>query len=121
MKLATIKEAVEKFGELVSTDTLVDDSIATRIEELNNLEHQELVDMIISYERRKTTGIGVGELARAILTDEDFITLSNGDVADVCRQLIPGSHTSHKSIASYVSKKREEWNLPTRITIRRAR
>ena len=121
MKIATIEEAVTKFSDLVSTDILVDDSITARTEELMLLTQEELVSMIISFEKRKTTGLGVGELARAILTDEDFITLSNGDVADVCRQLIPGSQTSHKSIASYVSKKRVEWNLPDRILIRRAR
>jgi len=118
MKIATIQEAVEKFGALVANNN--DEAIiASRKEELMKLTKEELADMIISYEKRKSNGIGVGELAKAILQDEDFVTLSNKEVADVCRALIPGSNTSHKSIASYISKKRDEWNLPTRFQIRR--
>jgi len=120
MKIATIEEALEKFGALTQ-DNNDEAIIASRKEELSLLTQEELINMIISYEKRRSNGIGVGELAKAILQDEDFITLSNSEVAEVCRTLIPGSNTSAKSIASYISKKRIEWGLPTRVTIRRAR
>jgi len=77
--------------------------------------------ILTSESKNQASGIKVGDLAKMILQDEEFITLSNGDVATVCRELIPGSQTSHKSIASYISKKRDEWQLPDRISIRRKR
>ena len=114
----SVADAIEKFSSLVA-DSSDENIIKNRIEELNKASKEELIKMIISLEKRQTKGIGVGDLAKAILQDEEFITLSNGEVAEVCRTLIPGSNTSAKSIASYVSKKRVDWNLPQRLTIRR--
>jgi len=120
MNFPTVQETIKAFEDIVSTTELADDSLDARRSELTELTHEELVEMIISFEKRNTNkGVGVGDLARAILQHPDYITLSNGEVAEVCRELIPGSQTSHKSIASYVSKKREEWALPDRIQVRR--
>ena len=122
MKIATVAEAIETFKNMVTGDALAEEAITARHDELMKLNKEELTQMIISYEKRKTNGgVKVQDVAKAILTDPEFITLSNGEVAEVVRTLIPGSNTSHKSIAGYVSKKREEWDLPARITIRRAR
>ncbi len=42
-------------------------------------------------------------------------------IASAIREIKPEAKTSSKSIASYVSKKRDEWDLPQRIRITKAR
>ena len=91
-----------------------------RVAELSALTKSDLVDLIISKEKEKRTDT-VQELAKAILKDEDFIAASYETIAEAIRVIKPEAKTSSKSIASYVSKKREEWDLPPRIRVTQPR
>ena len=91
-----------------------------RTSELNSMNKADLIDLIISKEKEKRTDT-VQELAKAILKDEDFIAADYEMIASAIREIKPDAKTSSKSIASYVSKKRDEWDLPQRIRITKQR
>ncbi len=86
---------------------------------LLKLTKEELVAQILESKKDKRTDT-VQDLARAILSDPEFIAANYEQVAEAIRALKPDAKTSSKSIASYVSKKREEWNLPQRIRVSRS-
>lgn len=96
------------------------EGLEARTSELMTLSKADLVDLIISKEKEKRTDT-VQELAKAILKDEAFIAADYEMIAGAIRELKPEAKTSSKSIASYVSKKRDEWELPPRIRITRQR
>jgi len=122
MKLTTVADITAKFQTVVADpESANEEAQAIRTEELMKLSKSDLTAMIISAESRNSGSVKVGDLAKMILQDEEFITASHETVAQAVRELIPGSQTSYKSIASYVSKKREEWDLPDRIQVRTAR
>jgi len=107
--IPTVSDIVAKYSNFEVV--VVDDR-----EELMKLTKAELVEKLL--ETRKSTRTDtVQELARAILQDEELVAANYEDIASAIKQLKPGSNTSSKSIASYVSKKREEWNLPLRIRV----
>ena len=88
--------------------------------ELSKLTKDELIERVIELSRNKRTDT-VQELAKAILSDEEFLAADYETIASAIRTIKPEAKTSAKSIASYVSKKREEWNLPPRIRIQKPR
>ena len=111
--IPTIEDIASKY-----TNFTVDsqEGLDARTAELEKLNKSELVDLIISKEKEKRTDT-VQELAKAILKDEEFIAAPYDTIAEAIRLIKPEAKTSSKSIASYVSKKREEWELPPRIRI----
>jgi len=122
MKIVNADDIVQKFQSIVADpESANEEAIANRTEELMKLTKAELTEMILAAEARNTGGVKVGDLARLILQDEELVTASHNDVAQAIRTLIPGSSCSHKSVATYVSKKRVDWDLPPRIQIRTAR
>jgi len=107
--IPTVADIVAKYSDFEVV--AIDDR-----EELMKLTKAELVEKLL--ETRKTARTDtVQELARAILQDEELVAANYEDIASAIKTLKPGSNTSSKSIASYVSKKREEWNLPLRIRV----
>ncbi len=123
IQIFNAQEMADKFNGLVvaeGEETEVDTT--EREADLTKLNKAELVAHIISLEAKgKRTGTTVQDIARAMLTDEDCLAVNYETIAEACRILIPGAKTSSKSIASYVSKKREEWKLPVRYMIRTPR
>ena len=115
--IPSVDEIVEKY-----TNFTVDseEGLAARMAELSALKKDELIDLIISKEKEKRTDT-VQELAKAILKDEEMIAADYETIASAIRVLKPEAKTSSKSIASYVSKKREEWDLPMRIRVTKQR
>jgi len=87
--------------------------------ELMKLTKDELADKLMQATSHRSGT--VQELAKAILQDEDMIAANYTVIADAIKVMMPSAKTSSKSIASYVSKKREEWNLPDRIRVSTAR
>ncbi len=83
--------------------------------ELMKLNKDELVERLIQATSHRSGT--VQELAKAILQDEELIAANYETIADAIKVMMPTAKTSSKSIASYVSKKREEWELPPRIRI----
>ena len=86
-------------------------------EALMKLTKEELVDKLMEAQAHRSGT--VQELAKAILKDEEFVAASYDTIADAIKELKPEAKTSAKSIASYVSKKKEEWQLPPRIRVSR--
>jgi len=107
--IPTVEDIVEKYQ---GVDL---DNPEARKEELMKSTKEELVAKIIELETNKSGT--VQELAKAILKDEKFIAADYGMIAEAIRQIMPEAKTTSKSIASYVSKKKEEWELPRRIRI----
>lgn len=117
LKTFTAAEIAEKFADLGSLTEPVD--MSAREAELSKLTKGELVAHIISLETpRAPRGTTVQDVAKAILQDPEMVAVPYDTVAEACRILVPNAMTSSKSIASYVSKKRVEWNLPDRIMVR---
>ncbi len=117
-KIPTQDEIVTKY-EGFNEDLSQEEVLVARTAELNKLNKEDLVALIIEQESTKRTGT-VQELAKSILKDDDFIAASYETIANAICEIMPGTKTSSKSIASYVSKKREEWELPQRIRISKA-
>ena len=113
--IPTQEEIVAKYSGF-NTDLSQEEAVEARTIELTKLTKDELVAHIIAQESNKKTGT-VQELAKAILKDEDMIAANYDVIASAIREIMPDAKTSSKSIASYVSKKREEWELPQRIRI----
>ena len=113
--IPTIEEIASKYeGYNPALDT--EAALEAKRTELHKLNKDELVDMILESQKEKRTDT-VQDLAKAILKDEEFIAASYDTIAEAIRIIKPEAKTSSKSIASYVSKKREEWDLPPRIRI----
>ena len=114
--IPTKEEIVAKYAAHNSEEQQEQALIARRAE-LKGLNKDDLIELILKSEEEKPTGT-VQELARAILSDPELIAANYTDIANAIREIIPGSKTTDKSIASYVSKKKEEWDLPQRIRVR---
>ena len=114
--IPTTEEIVAKYSAFEAN---TDDAIEAKKVELHKLNKDELVDMVLEGLKSRRTDT-VQELAKAILKDEDLIVASYEQIAEAIREIRPEAKTSSKSIASYVSKKREEWDLPQRIRISKA-
>lgn len=123
IQLYNAEEMAERFENLVVADGEEKEVDTTaRESELGKLNKTELTAIIINLEAKgKRTGTTVQDIAKAMLKDEGCLAVNYDTIAEACRILIPGAKTSSKSIASYMSKKREEWNLPIRFMIRTPR
>lgn len=113
--IPTQEEIVAKYSGF-NTDLTQEEAVVARTEELMKMNKDDLVAHIIEQESSKKRGT-VQELAKAILKDEDLIAANYEVIANAICEIMPDAKTSSKSIASYVSKKREEWELPQRIRI----
>ncbi len=113
--IPTTEEIVAKYSDYnPSLDT--EAALEAKRDELMKLNKDELVAQILESQKeaRKDT---VQDLAKAILRDPELIAANYEQIAEAIRELKPDAKTSSKSIASYVSKKRDEWDLPQRIRV----
>jgi predicted nucleic-acid-binding protein len=111
IRIPTLEEIVEKYSSFEAT-----------AEEPNyeSLTKAELIELVKQYKRTARTDT-VQELAKAMLRDEEFLAATYDQIAEAIRTIKPEAKTSSKSIASYVSKKRDEWELPPRFRISQPR
>jgi len=116
--IPTIEDIVARYSNLEGASQ--DELIEARQAELKAKTKDELIDIVIEKEKAKKTDT-VQELAKAILQDEEFIAADYETIASAIREIKPEAKTSSKSIASYVSKKRDEWDLPVRVRITKPR
>lgn len=124
LTITTVEDIVAKYSQIISSV----DGVSTketfaeaRKAELVKLTKDQLIDFIINIEYKPDSKIKVGDIAKMILKDEDFLTASHQTVADAVKALVPDASTSAKSIATYVSKMAEAWDLPQRIIIRQSK
>jgi len=115
--IPSVNDIVTKYaGHTIDSE----EAISQRTAELSKMNKDELVALLIEKEKTKKTDT-VQELAKAILKDPEMIAANYEDIAEAIREIKPEAKTSSKSIASYVSKKRDEWELPQRIRITKQR
>ncbi len=111
--IPTVETIVSKYEGF---EPNTEEQVEAKRQELSKHTKDELIDMIMESMSKQRTDT-VQSLAKAILKDEELIAAPYEVIAEAIRQLKPEAKTSAKSIASYVSKKREEWQLPPRIRI----
>lgn len=117
--IPTVEDIVSAYSDYnPALDT--EAALEAKRDELMKLNKDELVTVILDSQKeaRKDT---VQDLAKAILKDPEMIAASYDIIAEAIRELKPEAKTSSKSIASYVSKKRDEWDLPQRIRVTQPR
>lgn len=113
--IPTTEEIIAKYSDYnPALDT--EAALEAKRDELMKSTKEDLVTLILDSQKeaRKDT---VQDLAKAILKDKDLIAANYEQIAEAIRELKPDAKTSSKSIASYVSKKRDEWDLPQRIRV----
>jgi len=111
--IPTVDEIVEKYSTYTPN---TEDAVEAKRKELEALKKDELIELVLEGLKTKRTDT-VQELAKAILSDEELIAADYETIASAIKEIKPEAKTSAKSIASYVSKKRDEWNLPYRIRV----
>lgn len=75
----------------------------------------ELVDLIVGLEKPKTEGgVKIEVIAKALLEEPACAILTYDQIAGMITTAVSDSKTSQKSIASYVSKHKEDWNVVPR-------
>ena len=112
-----LKAASNRVTEIVNSfqNQEQPDVVAERKEELSQLKKDELIDLIVELEKPKTEkGIRVEDVVKAILEDPECAIYSYNQIADFVHQVLPDSKTSGKSVASYASKKKEDWAIVPR-------
>lgn len=108
--------ALSILNELTAGDAQKPDVILARTTELEALTKKELVAHILTLERPKVEkGVTVEDAVKAIVTNADCACLDYNTIAALIVASGIGDKTSSKSVASYMSKKGEEWGALKRI------
>lgn len=95
------------------------DVVQARTEELTKLNKAELVALIIGLEKPKAdVKVKTEDVAKALMESPECATLTWSDIADLIVSSGLGEKTSPASIASYASKRKEEWNVVPREKLR---
>lgn len=106
------QEIVESFLGKLSDEP---DVIQARTEELEALPTEELVALILTLEKPKVErAFKVEDIVKVILEEPDCALFNYEQVATIVHQILPDAKTSHKSVASYASKKKGEWDIVSR-------
>jgi uncharacterized alpha-E superfamily protein len=94
------------------------DAVAERTTQLHAMKKDELVAIILGLEKPKAEAKPkVEDLVKSLLCDEACAILPYESIAQLVVSAIPEAHTSAKSVASYFSKKGEEWNALKRVKL----
>ena len=98
---------------------VVPNVVEARTEELKTLKKDELIALIIGLEKPKADHkVKVEDVAKALMASEDCAVLTWGDMAELIQTSGLGEKTSAASIASYASKRKEEWTIIPREKLR---
>jgi hypothetical protein len=91
------------------------DAIAVRREELKALKKDEIIELLLIAEKPKAEhGLTVETVARAFMEAPELAMFTWSQVAMLVHRVLPESKTSSKSIASYASKRKDEWAIAPR-------
>lgn len=105
-------------AEFVAGQENKPDAVAARTEELKAMKKDDLVALIISLEKKPAESKPkVEDIVKALLTDEACAILPYDSIAQLVHKAIPEANTSSKSVASYFSKKGEDWGALKRIKL----
>lgn len=120
-----IKVASTKAEEIVASFTghVTEDAAATRtaalLEEVNGMNKTDaiahLVAKVVELEKPKNKdGLTVEQVARKFMEAPELSLFTWPQIALLVKRVLPEANTSSKSIASYASKRKEEWNIAPR-------
>jgi hypothetical protein len=105
------------------TGVVPEDAAATRtaalLEEVAAIPKAEkleyLIAKIVELEKPKSKdGITVESVARKFMEAPELSLFTWPQIALLVKRVLPEANTSSKSIASYASKRKEEWNIAPR-------
>jgi hypothetical protein len=117
LKVASAKsqEIVAQFtGQLEGQPDVVE----ARKTELKELSKSDLIDLVVSLEAPKVErAFKVEDIVKVVLEEPACAIFSYEQIAGLVHQVLPESKTSSKSVASYASKKKEDWNIIPREKI----
>lgn len=94
------------------------DAIEARKAELLGMKKDELVELILGHEKPKNVGVKVEDVAKAILESPECACLTYDQIAGLVTGAFPDRNTSGKSIASYASKRKDEWSIVGREKVK---
>jgi beta-lactamase regulating signal transducer with metallopeptidase domain len=98
------------------TGIVTEDAAEVRKAELATKSPEELVEIIMSLEKPKTTGgLTVETVARKFMEDPALAMFTWPQIALLVKRVLPDANTSSKSIASYASKRKGDWKIAPRV------
>ncbi len=111
---ARSQEIVQEFAVQEKPDVL-----AARAAELAALKKDDLIALVLTLEKPKQErAFKIEDIAQRILEDPLCAIFSYEQIAGIVQQILPEAKTSSKSIASYVNKRKEEWDIVPREKIK---
>lgn len=91
------------------------DVLAARAEELHALKKDELIQLVLTLEKPKSEkAFRVEDIVKDILEEPACAILTYEQVATLVHQVLPDAKTSSKSVASYASRRKEDWDIVSR-------
>ena len=112
--LDQLKQASKRAQEIVNSFTGKLEDAPDRIEELSQLTKADLVALVISLEKAPTATVKVEEIIKVLLEEPACAIFTYEQLAGLVQQILPTAKTSSKSVASYASKKKEDWVITPR-------
>jgi hypothetical protein len=97
------------------TGVVPEDAAAVRAEALKAMKKEELIAHILELEKPKSAKeVSVETVARKFMEAPELSLFNWAQIALLVHRVLPESKTSSKSIASYASKRKEEWSIVAR-------
>lgn len=94
---------------------VAEDAVEVRKAELTALKKDELVARILELEKPKSKdGVTVESVARKFMESPELALFNWNQIAELVKRVLPEANTSSKSIASYASKRKEDWAIAPR-------
>lgn len=114
--IEVLKTASEKSQEIVTRFTGLNadspDVVEARKVELKDLNKNDLIDLVISLEKPKVErAFKVEDVIKEMLCTPELAIFNYEQIAALVIQILPEAKTSNKSVASYASKKKEDWPI----------
>lgn len=109
------QEIIARFNGLADAEP---DVLAARAKELEAMTKAQLIELIGTLEKVKVEkAFKVEDIVQAILEEPACGVFNYEQIAALVHQVLPDSKTSAKSVASYASKRKEDWTIVPRTRI----
>jgi hypothetical protein len=114
----TAEGIVAQFSGVVPENAVANRSAAllAELEGLNKADAiANLIAKVVELEKPKSKdGITVETVARKFMEAPELALFNWAQIAELVKRVLPEANTSSKSIASYASKRKEEWSIVAR-------
>lgn len=114
-----LKSASAKSQEIVAKFTGLNsdapDVVEARKVELKDLSKSDLIDLVVTLEKPKVErAFRVEDIIKEMLCTPDLAIFNYDQIAALVIQILPEAKTTNKSVASYASKKKADWDIVPR-------